>query len=227
MKKKSLLSEVRQLQKIAGLLKEDFEEDNTKTIEVDGMTGIYMTNVGNTELYSSESTEVGSNFDYFVVTPDKEPKMISVEIDFDPEEGGSATAEYVKEKTGLQDINLCKAIAQDINDELGLTSQPMKEYIEADPESVQEAFQKAGVDMSRPVSVVEIAGHSEDEPYTANPAKLVAELQEIKDTQEETEGVHFDYAAAETFPAEEYGLEGMEAKLSVAVSDAYEYVIFQ
>lgn len=120
MKKKTQLNEVRQLQKIAGLLKEDFEENDPKTIVVDGMTGIYVATVGNIELYISESTEVDSNFDYFVVEPGKEPEMVSVEIDFDPEEGESATARYVKKQTGLRDMNLCNAIAQNINDELSM-----------------------------------------------------------------------------------------------------------
>ena len=103
----------------------------------------------------------------------------------------------------------------------------LKEYFEADPESVQEAFQKAGIDMNMPVVVVETSGHYADEPRRANPTELVNKLQKIKDTQEETEGVHFDYEAAVAYPAQEYGLEGMEAKLSVGVSDAYEFVIFQ
>ena len=103
----------------------------------------------------------------------------------------------------------------------------LKEYITQDPESVQEAFQQAGVDMSKPVYVVEVEGLSEDEPYKANPVGLVAKLQKIKDTQDETEGVTFDYDAADDFPAEEYGLDGMQTKLAVVVSDAYEYVIFQ
>jgi len=103
----------------------------------------------------------------------------------------------------------------------------LREYITADPETVQEAFNQAGVDINRPVSVVEVAGWSEDEPYTADPKKLISKLQKIKDTQPETDGVTFDYEATIAYSPEEYGLEGMEVKLSVVVGDGYEYVIFQ
>jgi len=121
----------------------------------------------------------------------------------------------MKKKTQLNEVRQLQKIA-------GI----LKEYFETDPESVQEAFQKAGIDMNTPVVVVEASGHYADEPRRANPTELVNKLQKIKDTQQE-EGVHFDYEAAVAYPAQEYGLEGMEAKLSVGVSDAYEFVIFQ
>lgn len=103
----------------------------------------------------------------------------------------------------------------------------LREFIEADPESVAEAFQKVGIDMSKPVIVIEISGHFVEKPRKANPIQLVGELQNIKDTAEESEGVWFDYEAADSNPAEEYGLKDVVAKLSVVVSDAYEFVIFQ
>ena len=103
----------------------------------------------------------------------------------------------------------------------------LREFIEADPESVAEAFQKVGIDMSKPVIVIEISGHFVEKPRKVNPIQLVGELQNIKDTAEESEGVWFDYEAADSNPAEEYGLKDVVAKLSVVVSDAYEFVIFQ
>ncbi len=122
----------------------------------------------------------------------------------------------MKKKTQLNEVRQLQKIA-------GI----LREYIEADPESVAEAFQKAGINMNLPVYVVEVSRGGETGVYEANPAKLVSELQKIKDTQEETEGVWFDYEAADSYPAEEYGLSDAETKLSVVVSDDYEFVIFQ
>ncbi len=114
---KKLINEAKRMQQLAGLLNEN-EGMGDDTIEVDGMTGLYMTTVGQTKLYSSESTEVGSNFDYFIVTPGEEPKFISVELDEEPE--SAIKAKFVMKKTGLQDPMLCKAIAADMNQELDL-----------------------------------------------------------------------------------------------------------
>jgi len=100
----------------------------------------------------------------------------------------------------------------------------LKEYVDEAPESVLEAFKKAGVDMSKLMYVEE--GES-GEPYKAIPDKFAAKLQKIKDTQPEGEGVWFDYDASDAYSAEDYGLEGMKCKLAVVVSDDYEFAIFQ
>lgn len=97
----------------------------------------------------------------------------------------------------------------------------LKEYVEASPESVLEAFEKAGIDLDQPITVVEDYEHE-----VGDPKVIAAELQKIKDEAPEEEGVWFDYDAPEVYSAEDYGVEG-ECKLAVVVSDAYEYVIFQ
>lgn len=101
----------------------------------------------------------------------------------------------------------------------------LKEYVDEAPESVLEAFKKAGVDMSKLIFVEE-EGES-GKPYKAYPDKIAAKLQKIKNTQSEEKGVWFDYDAPKAHSAKELGLEGIECKLSVVVGDDYEYVIYQ
>lgn len=113
---KKQINEVKRMQQIAGILNEDISDDST--ITVDGMTGFYLTTVGQTKLYSSESTETGSNFDYFIVNPGEEPRFVSVELDKEPE--APIKAKFVMMKTGLQDPMICKAIAKDMNSEMGM-----------------------------------------------------------------------------------------------------------
>lgn len=104
----------------------------------------------------------------------------------------------------------------------------LKEYISPDPETVAQAFVKAGIDMNKPVTVVQGDGMN-DKKSTANPNTLAAKLQKIKDRQPPEEGVTFDYEAPEIYSAQDF--EGMNiqgvCKLSVMVSDAYEFIIFQ
>lgn len=114
--------DIKRMQKIAGILKENQEVDDSDvpTITVDGMTGIYLTTVGQAKLYSSESTETGSNFDYFIITPGREPKTVSVQLGEESE--NPIQANYVMKETGIRDPALCKAIATDINQELGFSA---------------------------------------------------------------------------------------------------------
>lgn len=120
-----------------------------------------------------------------------------------------------------------------IENKLTTNSRILKEYIEADEESVAEAFQQAGIDLSQPVFVVEArsvgAGGEQDEPYQVSAGQLLKTLeQKRKEYNNEETGVQYDYNAADTYSTEESGLpENVSAKLAVTFGDEYEYVIFQ
>jgi len=102
-------------------------------------------------------------------------------------------------------------------------------YSESDPESVQEAFIKAGIDMNKPVYVLEVIAKREIEtPYKVNPRKLVEKLQQLKDSMEnEKPGVGFDYDLSKVYKPKDYDLEGTTGRLAVMVGTKAEYVIFQ
>jgi hypothetical protein len=130
----------------------------------------------------------------------------------------------------MENFNLKKFL---VENKLTTNSRMVKEYIEADEESVTEAFQQAGIELTQPVYVVEArsvgAGGQQDKPYKVLARQLLRTLEKkrVEYNNDET-GVQYDYDAAETYPAEESGLpENISAKLAVMFGDEYEYVIFQ
>lgn len=119
---KQMLNEVRRMQQLAGI-KPIVEMDgmmddsmNDDTITVDGMTGTLISTIGDTKLYSSESTEVDSNFDYFLVQGGGEPQFVSIET---PGEEIEISARYIRKVAGIKNTAVAQAIADDMIDELG------------------------------------------------------------------------------------------------------------
>lgn len=110
---KKQLNEIKRLQELAGIspVKESSEEP--ETINVDGMTGILVWQLGQAKLYSAESTDTGSSFDYIFVF-DGKTEMISIPT---PPEY-PVKMSYVESQIGDRDPFLISAIVHDMNDEL-------------------------------------------------------------------------------------------------------------
>lgn len=106
----------------------------------------------------------------------------------------------------------------------------LKEYIESDPETIAQAFQKAGIDLSKPVTYVADYGvpGGADQPKRVLGSKLLTMLQaeraeaEAEDPEfNQTEGITYDYNP------EGASMQGQNCKLYVQFSDSKLYEIYQ
>jgi hypothetical protein len=106
----------------------------------------------------------------------------------------------------------------------------LKEYIESDPETIAQAFQKAGIDLSKPVTYVADYGSpgGTDQPKRVLGSKLLTMLQAERSKAEaenpefnQTEGITYEYNP------EEEPMEGQNCKLYVQFSDSKLYEIYQ
>jgi hypothetical protein len=104
----------------------------------------------------------------------------------------------------------------------------LKEYIDADPETIAQAFAKAGIDPSAETYMMRAdstgPGGSQGElERVDNVQGLIVKLEtEREEANQSDNGVVYDYDANEAYPE-----EGMDAKLSIMFGDDYEYVIYQ
>ena len=128
----------------------------------------------------------------------------------------------------MENFNLKKFLTEN---KLTSNSRLLNEDIEADKETVAEAFQQAGVDFNQPVYVVEGwsagPGGEQDEPYQVSVRQLIKTLE--KERIEYNDEVDYNYdSPADWHSPEDYGLsENLTTKLTVLFSDEHEYVIFQ
>ena len=135
----------------------------------------------------------------------------------------------------MENFNLKKFLVENklttnsrmLKEEFAPSSSPVK-GIEDATYSVQEAFKKAGVDMTRPVTVI----HSEQSrPYQQDPTVLAKDLERLKqDFMEEYEEgddfpVFYEYDN-NTVLADEMP-EGKNYKLAVVFFEAEDYSIVQ
>lgn len=123
-----------------------------------------------------------------------------------------------------------------VENKVTTNSKMLNEYFEKESDSLEQAFQKAGIDMSKPITTVKISGHTSspgyetDDSMQVDPKSFLKKLEVEKAELEEEEGeaVIYDYDAADSYPAEDMNLPStMVPKLSVMFSDSYEYVIYQ
>jgi hypothetical protein len=113
-----------------------------------------------------------------------------------------------------------------------VNSQMMNEYSENSSESVAEAFAKAGIDLTKPVYIVETGGGpggSFEEAKRILGKKAVAVLEKERSMAKQDEAsVIFDYDVAQAFPPEDLDVpSNLVAKISMVIEDTYEFVIFQ
>ena len=106
----------------------------------------------------------------------------------------------------------------------------LKEYIESDPETIAQAFQRAGIDLSKPVTYVADYGSpgGVDQPKKELGSGLLQKLEAERAKAEaenpefnQTEGITYDYNP------EDGSMEGAECKLYVQFSDSKLYEIYQ
>lgn len=116
----------------------------------------------------------------------------------------------------------------------------LKEYIQSDPESITEAFAKAGIDLNKPVVYISDYGNpaGTDDPVTVLGAELLQELEATRrDAEEEdpdfneSDGVTYEYKPTQG-QGELLGdyveeTKGLTCKLNVYFSDANLYEIWQ
>jgi len=221
--KKTLINEVRQLQKIAGILKEN--EDNVIPGGPDWVSlSVFLEALG---LNPKDPIFQGAM------------KNRDIEELLQMIEDTAGLDQYTKSDLidAMEEAQFSQDMIDFIIDENPLVKgleRGLMEDENSDSETVQQAFQKAGIDMNKPIHVVQ-SGEEEGEPFKANPKAFLADLdQEIKDYDEQNEdpefpsGIAYDYEASDIHSPEEAGLpRSVVAKLAVMFGEDFEYIIFQ
>ena len=104
--------------------------------------------------------------------------------------------------------------------------QSLKEYVQGDPESVSEAFQKADIDMNSPIIVVELQGGPGSPPghvRKEEPKAFMAKLEKMRSSFDD--GVWYEYG--DEIDAQGMGADRYIPKLTVNFSDSGGEFIFQ
>ena len=103
----------------------------------------------------------------------------------------------------------------------------LKEYIESDPETIAQAFQKAGIDLEKPVTYILDAGRGgADEPVKMLGSELLRKL-EVMRAKGEANNPKYNQEEGVTYYFEPDGGEGPNFKLGVQFSDSLLYDIYQ
>jgi hypothetical protein len=154
---------------------------------------------------------------------------------------------YVQEKLGNANREDFKAwfsdVAAPINEILPSSdtsrkSGLQKEYITSAEESITEAFQKAGIDLNKPVICIsDFGSHSVDAPRKISGGKLLQDLEaervaylEQDPDFDQTEGIQFEYGPEPgdgLLGDDEDAVQGLDCKLIVLFSDSHLYEIWQ
>lgn len=118
----------------------------------------------------------------------------------------------------------------------------LKEYIESDPETITQAFQKAGIDLSKPVVYIVDYGspNAVDTPVKTLGGKLLQQLEAERKRDEaadpdynEESGITYDYddmitqGQGELLGDDLPATKGLKCKLNVYFSDSHIYEIWQ
>lgn len=103
----------------------------------------------------------------------------------------------------------------------------LKEYIESDPETIAQAFQKAGIDLEKPVTYILDAGRGgADEPVKMLGSELLRKL-EVMRAKGEANNPKYNQEEGVSYYFEPDGGEGPDFKLGVQFSDSLLYDIYQ
>ena len=103
----------------------------------------------------------------------------------------------------------------------------LKEYIESDPETITQAFQQAGIDLSKPVTCIVDAGRGgADEPVKMLGSELLRKL-EMKRAKGEANNPKYNQEEGVSYYFEPDSGEGPDFKLGVQFSDSLLYDIYQ
>lgn len=120
----------------------------------------------------------------------------------------------------------------------GMSRSMQKEYITSAEESITEAFQKAGIDLKKPVICIsDFGSHSVDAPKKISGGKLLQDLEaervaylEQDPDFDQTEGIQFEYGPEPgdgLLGDDEDAVQGLACKLIVLFSDSHLYEIWQ
>lgn len=103
----------------------------------------------------------------------------------------------------------------------------LKEYIESDPETITQAFQKAGIDLKKPVTYILDAGRgATDKPVKMLGSGLLRKLEAMR-AEGEANNPNYNEEEGVTYYFEPDGGEGPDFKLGVQFSDSLLYDIYQ
>jgi hypothetical protein len=201
MKKKSLIKEVKHFQKIAGLLKENESVQWMSKLNRE-VNGIEIYNDGDNRLF---------------VIFDKNTGGIHVINDFNGEDFDEVWGADVDVRPEL----LASIKGKDNS------AGNLKEYIESDPETITQAFQKAGIDLAKPVTYTLDAGRgATDEPVKMLGSELLRKLEAMR-AKGEANNPNYNQEEGITYYFEPDGGEGPDFKLGIQFSDNLLYDIHQ
>ena len=129
----------------------------------------------------------------------------------------------------MENFNLKKFL---VENKLTTSSRSIQEIIQSDPETITQAFQKAGVDLSAPVTIEADYGHSVDQKDFATGQEALSYLEDMRAEGEadnpnynEEEGIAYEYGDEISLASWSEG--GSVPKLAVNFSDGASYFIIQ
>jgi hypothetical protein len=103
----------------------------------------------------------------------------------------------------------------------------LKEYIESDPETVAQAFQKAGIDLEKPVTYILDAGRGPaDKPVKVLGSELLRKFEAMR-AKGEANNPKYNQEEGVSYYFEPDSGEGSDFKLGVQFSDSLLYDIYQ
>jgi len=198
MKKKTLIKEVKHFQKIAGLLKENKGTQWMSKLNPE-VNGIEIYNDGDNRL---------------ILIFDKKTGWVSIVNDWNGEDWDVIWGEPVD-------------IRPELLSSIKEGGDNLREYIESDPETITQAFQQAGIDLSKPVTYILDAGRGgADEPVKMLGSELLRKL-EVMRAKGEANNPKYNREEGVSYYFEPDGGEGPDFKLGVQFSDSLLYDIYQ